>query len=86
MNDGVETRANYKTPRIVFSREITLGHLLQMVTILGAGVFFALRLEARIDVNDVRITNVERRLESNVADIKSSLNRIENKLDQKADK
>lgn len=40
-----------------YDNSITLGHILQVIAILSAGIFFAVRLEGRIDQNSLKITH-----------------------------
>ena len=50
-------------PKIEFVWQLSIGHVLQVVAIITAGLIFALRLESRIDVQEVRIDELQGRLE-----------------------
>lgn len=76
-----------------FSREVSLGHILQAITIAAAVAAFFMRVEARVEVLEVRHTALADRVERNearataqMAEIRETLRRIEDKLDKKADK
>ena len=68
------------------SREISLGNVLSALVIAATVIVFVVRQEGRTDVQDVRLSGVEERFASDIADIRAALARIENKLDEKADK
>lgn len=67
-----------------FEPTISLGHIIQAIMILAAGLIFALRLEARIDVQEARIDSMEgrverseQRTEKSLSEIKQSVGAIE---------
>jgi hypothetical protein len=74
-------------------RSVSIGHLLTTGILLVSALFYVFRIEGRtdqneqgIDFNRQRIERVERRNTTDIAEIKSLLRRIEDKLDRKADK
>lgn len=85
---------NYKPPPFIkFSGTITLGHILQLAGMLIAGIFFAVKLESRIDVSDVRLSFIDEREKGDMDQVKGSLAKVDGKLDliqqtvdQKADR
>jgi hypothetical protein len=50
-------------PKIEFVWQLSVGHVLQVIAIVTAGVVFALRLESRIEVQEVRVNELQGRLE-----------------------
>ena len=77
---------NWRAPSFRVLREISYGSILNALVITATVVVFVTRQEGRNDVQDVRISGVEHRLDRNMTDIRAMLYRIETKLDQKADK
>jgi hypothetical protein len=74
-------------------KTISIGHLLTTGILLVSALFYVFRIEGRTDqnaqnihFNRQRIERVERRSATDIAEIKSLLRRIEDKLDRKADK
>ncbi|MGB8275947.1 MAG: hypothetical protein WCF16_11855 [Alphaproteobacteria bacterium] len=83
-----EHQADYRRPLVQFSRVITMGHVLQVVAMVGAGLFFALRLEARIDLNDAALQHevetrklVDDSLFATVGRIDNGIANLNNKFD-----
>lgn len=81
-----EATVNMKPPMLRVSREISYGNILSALVIAVTVIVFVVRQEGRNDVQDVRISDIELRFAGDVGDIKATLARIENKLDEKADK
>lgn len=77
---------NWRAPSFRVSRVISYGNILNALVITATVVVFVTRQEGRNDVQDVRIVNLEQRLNRDVGDIRDTLFRIENKLETKADK
>jgi hypothetical protein len=77
---------NGKTPALRMSREISYGNILNALVIAATIIVFVTRQDGRNDVQDVRISDLEQRFDRDVGDIRAALDRIETKLDQKADK
>lgn len=73
-------------PGLRVSREITYGNILNALAIAATVLVFVVRQDGRNDVQDVRLSDLEQRLDRDVGDIRAALTRIETKLDQKADK
>ena len=84
--NGTGSPANWRPPSWRMSREISYGNILNAVVIAATVIVFVTRQEGRNDVQDVRLSEIEQRLDRDVADIRAALARIEIKLDQKADK
>jgi len=61
---------------IRFEPTLSFGHLLQAVVILVAGTVFAVRLEARIEINEVRLQAIEARVERSEARAERALMEI----------
>ncbi|MGB8276302.1 MAG: hypothetical protein WCF16_13645 [Alphaproteobacteria bacterium] len=81
-----EHETDYKVPIFKFSREISLGHLLQASVIAFAVVGAYFQLKAENEIQDVRLGTLEQRFERDMGEVRSTLYRIEDKLDRKADK
>ena len=77
---------NWRAPSFHVSREISYGNILNAVVITATVAVFVTRQEGHNQVQDVRIVNMEQRLDRDVGDIRATLFRIENKLERKADK
>lgn len=74
-------------------RSVSVGHILTTVTLVVAALIYVLRVEGRVDLverathnNQERIARVEQRVNVDIAEIKTLLRRIEDKLDRKADR
>lgn len=82
----MDTLNAMRTTPVRVSREISYGNILNAVVIAATVLVFVVRQEGRNDVQDVRLSGIEQRFDSDVVDIRAALERIETKLDQKADK
>ena len=78
---------------VLFDPTITLGHVLTTVAMVVAGLTWGMRLESRVDRTEERALGIERRIDRDDAqqrettsEIKAALRRIEDKIDQKADR
>lgn len=67
--------------KVKFQPTLSLGHVLQAIVILVAGIVFAVRLEARIDVQEIRLDTVEHRLERSELRTERALNKIGRNVD-----
>ena len=74
-------------PRVEFNWSVNLGQLLTIVSIVVAGVIFAVRLEGRINLNENEISNVKASLaeakqstKDDISDIKRAIEAIRNYL------
>lgn len=76
----------FRPPGIHVSREITYGNILNALMIAATVLVFVVRQDGRNDVQDVQLSDLQQRIDRDVGDIRAALDRIENKLDQKADK
>lgn len=79
--------------RGMLDRTINLGHILITLTIVVSSLSAFFDLRGRVDIHDRRFAELDRRLDHDaartrdeLADIKASLRRIEDKLDRKVDK
>lgn len=84
--NGTANGTNWRAPSFRVSRDISYGNILNALVIIATVSVFVTRQEGRNDVQDVRIVNMEQRLDRDVGDIRATLFRIENKLERKADK
>jgi hypothetical protein len=82
----MDTLNAMRTTPVRVSREISYGNIPNAVVIAATVLVFVVRQEGRNDVQDVRLSGIEQRFDSDVVDIRAALERIETKLDQKADK
>lgn len=74
-------------------KEVSVGHIVTTFLLAVSGIYWAANTEHAIMSNakgleqvDIRIDRLEIRQEKSLDEIKSSLQRIEDKLDRKADK
>lgn len=71
-----------------FDGTITLGHLLQIIVLLGSLFFFMSKTETRIALNENKLSALEETyrgipdLKTDVAVIKTTLKNIEQKVDE----
>ena len=67
-------------------KEITIGQIVTMVTVIVAVITWGTSVESRLLVLEKSNQTLEKRLDRDFADLKRTLYRIESKIDQKADK
>ncbi|MGE0154817.1 MAG: hypothetical protein AB7R90_19525 [Reyranellaceae bacterium] len=79
--------------KVHFDRTISLGHILQVVVIVIPIATWGIRVETRQAEVDVRLVSMQREMDRNdlvlndkLRGLQNTLDRIELKLDQKADK
>ncbi len=79
--------------RVHFDRTISLGHIMQVVVILIPVATWGIRVETRQAEVDVKLVSMQREMDRNdvvlndkLRSLQTSLDRIEGKLDGKADK
>jgi hypothetical protein len=79
--------------KVHFDRTISLGHIIQVIVILIPVATWGIRVETRQAEVDVRLMAMQREMDRNdivlndkLRGMQSSLDRIETKIDGKADK
>lgn len=87
--DGENRRAHHWH----LEKSISIGHIITTVAIAGSVLTWAMRMDTRVSVVETQVhyaSTQQERLESNARDgvneIKAALIRIEQKIDNKADK
>jgi len=75
------------------TKEISYGHMLTIASVAIAALVFTIRLEGRINVNSVAIGNnsksvdqINARMNTQYSEIIRRLDRVSDKIDDKADK
>jgi len=84
----------YKPPqKWRVTKEISYGHMLTIASVAIASLVFMVRLEGRINVNSVAIGNnsksvdqINARMNTQYSEIIRRLDRVSDKIDDKADK
>lgn len=67
-------------------KEIAIGNIITLVAIIVSGTWYAGTLETRLALVEIAVKQQEVRMDKDVSEIKRLLERIDSKLDKKADK